>query len=210
MQQDVKAIPAGIGAASKPDIPDVVSVLARAMRADVSLRTFVDGVALDRRLRTYLAAEASSILEGDGRLDVCRNAGGQILAAAVWEQPDFREMPRQTLRYGPAMLEAVRLRGLRNWLTHRSQFLRLRPLEPHWHLVRLGTDEPFRGRGVGTALLEHRLAKIDVAGDIAHLEASSAASARLYERLGFVAVGEIRLETDTILAMTRPAVNPHN
>ena len=88
MQPDLKAISAGIGAASKPDIPDVVSVLARAMRVDVSLRTFVDGVALDRRLRTYLAAEASSILEGGGRLDVCWNAGGQILAAAVWEQPD--------------------------------------------------------------------------------------------------------------------------
>ena len=96
--------------------------------------------------------------------------------------------------------------GLVNWLRHRSQFARFRPTTPHWHLVRLGTDAAFRGRGVATALLEERLARIDSMGLPAHLEASSPDSARLYARLGFSISGEIRLPGNvSVLAMTRPA-----
>lgn len=175
------------------------------MGGDVSIRTFVGGGPSAKRLRTYLAAEIGSILEGGGRLDVVRSADGRVIAAAAWEQPGYRESALQTLRYGPAMLKAVRWNGLRNWLALRPEFLRFRPREPYWHLVRLGTDFQFRRSGLGTALLQYRLSQLDDAGEAAHLEASSDDSARLYERVGFVAVGEIQLRAHTrILAMSRP------
>lgn len=194
-----------IGPGTEADIPGVAALLGTAFLDDVELRAFLDGAARGRRLTSYLAAEARSILTQGGAVDVARSAGRATLSAAVWEQPGFGETIWQLLRSGPAKLEAVRARGLVNWMLYRSEFMRFRPSEPHWHLVRLATDAGHRGQGLGTALLEMRLELIDRTGVAAHLESSSHASAQLYERLGFAVVGEIRLPAGAcILAMTRP------
>lgn len=180
-------------------------MLAQAMQQEASLLTFIEGKQLLRRLRTYLAAEMHATLAGGGAVDIVRDTAGVVIAAAVWEQPGYRAPLLQTLRHGPSMLEAARWKGLRNWIALRPEFLRFRPQAPHWHLVRLATDARFRRRGLGTTLLQHRLAKVDAARDIAHLEASSHDSTRLYRRLGFAATGEIRLLADNrVLVMTRP------
>jgi GNAT superfamily N-acetyltransferase len=195
-----------LGSATRSDVAGVAALLATALAEDAELRCFVDGYSRDRRLRSHLAAEACAILDAGGALDTGRNQDNQLLAAAVWEQPGFRETAWQSLRHAPARLEAVRLQGLVNWLRHGAQFARFRPASPHWHLVRLGTDAAFRGRGLATALLEERLARIDSMGLPAHVEASSADSARLYARLGFSISGEIGLPGNVrVLAMTRPA-----
>lgn len=185
----------------------VASFLGANFATDAELSVFVEGVGRERRLGDYLGAEAHSILDAGGAVDVARSER-QIVAVAVWEQPGFRERASQFLRFGPAKLAAVRYRGLANWMRHRAQFLKLRPSVPHWHLVRLATEEAVRGRGLATALLEKRLEDIDRHGVPAHLESSSPESARLYGRLGFEPVGEIRLPSDIrILAMTRPPRN---
>jgi GNAT superfamily N-acetyltransferase len=56
------------------------------------------------------------------------------------------------------------------------------------------------GRGIGTALLEKRLAALDRQGVPAYLEATNADSARLYERLGFGHLdGAIRMPGGPVL-----------
>jgi ribosomal protein S18 acetylase RimI-like enzyme len=195
----------GIGPAAKADIPEAADVLARAFDDDPELRAFIDGRDRQHRLHLYLAAEARLNLDKGGVIDLYRNAAGEVAGVAVWEPSNARETLGQTIRYAPAMLRGVGWRGLVNWLLYRSDFKRLQPAGPHWHLVRLVTDASSRGQGVGTGLLRHRLEAIDRQGGVAHLEASSAASARLYRRLGFETVGEFRLPPATlILAMTRP------
>ncbi len=60
------------------------------------------------------------------------------------------------------------------------------PAEPHWYLGAIGVDPKHQGRGIGTALLEVGLAACDDRVVGVYLEASGAASARLYARCGFL------------------------
>lgn len=66
------------------------------------------------------------------------------------------------------------------------------PAEPHWYLPFIGVDPLHQGKGAGTALLRHGLARCDRDGLPAYLEATSPRNRRLYERHGFAAVGTIR------------------
>ncbi|WP_376742523.1 GNAT family N-acetyltransferase [Paradevosia shaoguanensis] len=192
--------------ASRDDLPEVAEVLAQAFFDDPELRAFINGGDRARRLRAYLLAEARLSLENGGAVDIHRGGNGEVVGAAIWEAPYARETLLRTVRYGPTMLGAVRLRGLLNWLTHRSEFERFQPTSPHWHLVRIGTAENMRGQGVGTALLKGRLAVVDGKGDVAHLESSSPMSEGLYRRLGFEAVGSFKLPYGALIVpMTRPS-----
>ena len=65
--------------------------------------------------------------------------------------------------------------------------------EPHYYIRTLGVATRFQGRGLGTALLRPTLDRCDQEGLPAYLEASTERSAALYERLGFVHLGELRI-----------------
>jgi GNAT superfamily N-acetyltransferase len=59
------------------------------------------------------------------------------------------------------------------------------PREPHWYLYHLGTEQPRRGAGIGTALMRPVLEQCDRERLPAYLEASSVRNRRLYQRHGF-------------------------
>jgi ribosomal protein S18 acetylase RimI-like enzyme len=60
-------------------------------------------------------------------------------------------------------------------------------------------------QGVGTALITYHLAELDLSDRYATLDASSEASKRLYERLGFVTLGDVVIPNGpTSYAMLRP------
>ena len=65
--------------------------------------------------------------------------------------------------------------------------------EPHYYIRYLGVATRFQGQGLGTALLRPTLDRCDKEGVPAYLEASSERSAALYERLGFVHLGELEV-----------------
>jgi RimJ/RimL family protein N-acetyltransferase len=65
--------------------------------------------------------------------------------------------------------------------------------EPHYYIRYVGVATRFQGQGLGTALLRPTLDRCDGEGFPAYLEASTERSAALYERLGFVHLGELRL-----------------
>jgi ribosomal protein S18 acetylase RimI-like enzyme len=67
------------------------------------------------------------------------------------------------------------------------------PDEPHWYLRQIGVDPAARGNGLGSALLRAGLDEVDRAGARAYLEATSTASKSLYERHGFVSLGEVKV-----------------
>ena len=65
--------------------------------------------------------------------------------------------------------------------------------EPHYYIRYVGVASRFQGRGLGTALLRPTLDRCDREGVPAYLEASSERNAALYERLGFVHLGELQV-----------------
>jgi len=84
---------------------------------------------------------------------------------------------------------------------------RVHPHEPHWYLPLIGVEPDCQGQGLGSALIRPVLDRCDAAGLPAYLEATSARSRTLYERLGFEAVGAIRVSNcPPIIPMLR---RPH-
>jgi ribosomal protein S18 acetylase RimI-like enzyme len=67
------------------------------------------------------------------------------------------------------------------------------PPEPHWHLAFVGVDPFWIGNGIGAALLEHTLDRIDEEGSLAYLESTNPRNVTLYQRHGFEVVREIRV-----------------
>jgi GNAT superfamily N-acetyltransferase len=81
------------------------------------------------------------------------------------------------------------------------------PTETHWHLAVIGVDPRHHRKGIGSALLQHMLARIDEEGLHAYLESSNPANIPLYQRHGFAVTGEIRVgDSPPVFPMVRP---PH-
>ncbi len=64
--------------------------------------------------------------------------------------------------------------------------------EPHWYLPLIAADPARQGQGLGTALMEAAIARIDADGRPAYLESSNPRNIPLYERFGFERIGEIQ------------------
>jgi len=79
--------------------------------------------------------------------------------------------------------------------------------EPHYYLSLLGTGEEHRGRGLGMALLQENLDRIDAERMPAYLESSNPGNNRRYESLGFVPVVSLRAPGDgpVVTGMWRPS-----
>jgi GNAT superfamily N-acetyltransferase len=97
-------------------------------------------------------------------------------AAAADHGPGFRELFEPTLGTG----YAARLGEFDR------QSAEIHPTDrDHWYLAFIVVCPGMRGRGIGTALLRHRLAILDREGTPAYLEATNLDSERLYQRFGF-------------------------
>jgi ribosomal protein S18 acetylase RimI-like enzyme len=73
-----------------------------------------------------------------------------------------------------------------------EQMAAYHPSEPHWYLPLIGTDPTKQGRGYGSALLRHALARCDRDKLPAYLESSNPANVPLYGRHGFEVIGSIQ------------------
>lgn len=73
-----------------------------------------------------------------------------------------------------------------------AQMDKFHPKEPHWYLAMVGVDPARQGRGFGSGLLKHTLARCDQRQEIAYLESSNPRNVPLYERHGFEVLGLIQ------------------
>jgi ribosomal protein S18 acetylase RimI-like enzyme len=172
----------------------VVQVLARAFAADPMMGYLLRQDA--RREEAYEACFSAFFrhmclphgevwLEEEGR------------AAALWTPPGAWEVSLgRTLAMGPALLAAAGFG--RAWKSARamSRLQTVHPREPHYYLFALGVDPAHQGQGIGGVMLKAVLDPCDAAGIGAYLEASTAESARLYARSGFLGEKEFRMAPD--------------
>ena len=116
-----------------------------------------------------------------------------VTGVAVWDRPGEWKVPAsKQLRLLPEM---VRIHGrlLARLFRALTRLESGHPTEEHYYLPFVGVDPDWQGRGLGAALLQPVLERCDRDGVAAYLEASSARSLTLYERLGFVVTEEFRL-----------------
>ena len=81
-----------------------------------------------------------------------------------------------------------------------------RPKEPHWYLAYIAVDPAHRGKGLGTALMNHSLDIVDRHQMPAFLESTNTANLSIYKRHGFELLDEVQVgNSPTRYPMLRPA-----
>jgi GNAT superfamily N-acetyltransferase len=175
------------------DTAALLGVLRRAFDADPVVNWVVRqdggrerGLAWLFHLTLDMALPAGHVYTTDDRLGVAlwappgRPRAGQL--RQVWRVPGFlRAVGARRL---PRVVPAITALGAK----HRGR--------PHWYLSELAVDPPAQGRGIGSALLAHRLSVCDRDGAPAYLENSNPRNTPLYERHGFRILEEHRLGGD--------------
>lgn len=109
----------------------------------------------------------------------------EVVGVALWEPPNHTPHTMKASFAKPGVLQGIGRSGLNALNDFERAGEGKHPHEPHWSLVDVGTSPAVRGMGVGADLIRHRLAMIDREGRLASLQATTARSAQLYERLGF-------------------------
>jgi GNAT superfamily N-acetyltransferase len=124
-------------------------------------------------------------------------AGGRALTTDEFRGANVEVPPGRSNMTLPlsGAIGLVRLFGTRLRRASRLQrfFDRNHLQGPHYYVRTLGVATRFQGQGLGTALLRPTLERSDQEGLPAYLEASTERSAALYERLGFVHLGELQV-----------------
>ena len=195
----------GVRQAGTTDLGQVASTLGRAFADDPVMRWLAapDEKRYERTgpgafaaiLRTSYLPKAEVYTTPDGK------------AAVVWVPPDKWKTPAgDTLRLLPAYfrLSGRRLPRLLKLVTAMEK-RHAQAEEPHWYIPFIGTDPGHQGKGLGSALLSHVLARADEEGRPAYLEATSPRNQLLYHRHGFEPVDELRVaDCPPLTVMWRP------
>ena len=171
-------------------------VLATAFAADPVVRWLVPETGRDVRMFRALAGHLHA---APGCADIALD-NGEPVGAAVWDPPGHNVSLRQGL-VGLSTLFLAMGSGFRRGVVLERAFTRAKPAGEFWYLAQIGASTP--GRGVGSALLERRLASIE---GPAYLESSNLRNVPLYQRCGFDVIEEISLPEDgpTLWTMLRP------
>ena len=123
---------------------------------------------------------------------------GDAYGAAVWVAPDAKFQRNDAPAEGGADMpeelgELVRKSGA------------YRPKEPHWYLAYIAVDPAHRGKGLGTALMNHSLDICDRDHMPAYLESTNAANLSIYKRHGFELLAEVQVGNSPMrYSMLRP------
>jgi ribosomal protein S18 acetylase RimI-like enzyme len=182
-----------------------VDVLARAFR-DNPLNVAVIGTEdPGRRLRSNAAGARTLLSAVEGRGEAwCARSGERVVGALVGMPPHAYPPPLPSLACRLRCLLGQGWRVARRWAQVFQALDALHPIEPHWYLGSLGVDPDHHGRGVGTALLRHWLARADDDGTGVYLETDLLENVGFYERMGFVVVQEAEILGIRVWCMHRP------
>ena len=173
--------------ATPEDLDEIAGVMALAFTDDPWARAHAaSGDDLTKRLAAHFRLLLERVWLPHAAVDVAElhgDEGPQVLGAAVWDRPESQAAE------DPAAQEAERRAGEILGVDPQIQeqdhrtYERLHPQEPHWRLSFLTVAPAAQGRRVGSALLEHGLARAE--GLPVGLESTTPGSRRLYERKGF-------------------------
>jgi ribosomal protein S18 acetylase RimI-like enzyme len=129
--------------------------------------------------------------------------------AAVWLPPGAPASPGgflEQLRLIPMFVRLCGFPRLARGSAIGDAMEKNHPHDPHYYLAFIAVAPRLQGLGLGSAMMEATLARIDATGGAAYLENSNPKNARLYERCGFVARRNIApADAPPMIAMWRAA-----
>ncbi|MGX5187597.1 GNAT family N-acetyltransferase [Streptomyces avermitilis] len=169
-----------IRTAGEGDREVVVRLLDEAFQHDPVSSWVFPGEAYRRATHHRLMAAFTDIVLGEGRIDLTEDG----TACALWlslpaDAHDEEDGPARLREAVDPDNDRVELIGRLTSGIHPSG-------RAHEYLWMIAVAPGRQGEGLGTALMQPVLDRCDRAGLPAYLEASSARSRKLYERLGFV------------------------
>jgi len=173
------------------ELKEAARLLARGMR-DNPAHIAVFGPNADQRKRAlsrlflpalqglYRRGTILGAFEYDVLVGVCGMAPpGRCRPGAI---DKLRVLPHVLIGNPPAVL----VRVLR-WV---SEWARLDPADPHWHLGPVAVDAHLQGQGIGSALLSAFGDRMDASATRAYLETDRPENVRFYEKFGFCVVSQ--------------------
>jgi ribosomal protein S18 acetylase RimI-like enzyme len=179
--------PLGIARAGTPELPAISRTLALAFEDDPVFEWVIPDARRRRQITPSFFLLVASALEHHR----ATYQAGNAIGAALWVpagqppiSPDEEEKFGERLgaMFGPDM---DRLGALTEVMEEQH------PHEPHEYLWFLGVHPAWQGHGIGAALLNAVLERLDDEGSAAYLEATSPDNVRLYHRHGFEINGVI-------------------
>lgn len=190
--------------ATKNDLPAVADLLAATFVEDPSLgwvvRKAPDPEAI---LREYFMVLIDNVYVPSGRIDVV-DLDGEIGGVALWKAPGV-QIPKWVTARKVAIL-AKAGRAVPDILRYVSGTDHSYLAFKHWYLHTVAVSANARGTGIGGALLDHGLSQ--TGNYPVYLEATSKRAARLYQKKGFVALGEIGIPGPGYeIAMCKPQID---
>lgn len=178
-------------------IPSAAHAMARAFR-DAPRFTFLvpEDAKRQAKLRWYWGAAIRACLLSGGVVQVAlAEPGSAVQAVAMCDAPTQHPHSAATLLRSGLWAGPVRL-GIPAWLRRRSLSSALGTLEwPHpcWYLNAIGVDPSAQRGGLGSALINRMLARIDHEALPAFLDTSASDNLGYYERFGFRVTAESTL-----------------
>lgn len=109
---------------------------------------------------------------------------------ALWMPPGIEPDEERMI---PILEETVPSDRLEDVLAVFEAMDSFHPEESCWYLPIIAVDPFYQGKGFGSQLMKHALARVDEDGLPAYLESSNPRNISLYERHGFEIMGEIQI-----------------
>ncbi|MFI6700601.1 GNAT family N-acetyltransferase [Streptomyces sp. NPDC050509] len=169
----------GIRRATEADRPTLIRLLEEAFEADPVTRWVFPEADNRQKLSGLFFGVFADVALAEGRVDLLEDG----TAMALWLQeeaglPEEDETPARMRAVSDPDNERTELVGRLTGAVHPHD-------RAHEYLLMIAVSPDHQGQGLGRKLIESVLERCDRDGVPAYLEASSARSKRLYERLGF-------------------------
>ena len=146
----------------------------------------------------------------NGEITTVRDSANHIVGVSAWLAPGGYPQPIGTqLASMPGSFRALyrRPQALIDGNKYLTAVAKAHPKEPHWYLYLLVADPETQRRGVGTMLMNARMAQIDTEGVGGYLETQKHDNLAYYRRFGFELVKPLSPVTGgpPIYTLWRPA-----
>lgn len=169
--------------------------------AKVLGQAFVDEPVSKIIYRSFTAERRAKALTVDfsAELVVCLRKGypiqlnddGKVVAAALVYPPGT--YPLGVIDQWGFLVKSVLGNGwydFQSWVEWLNETDKLHPTEAHYYLEYIGVDPGFQGKGCGSAIMEHLLAKADEENVGCYLENANLLNISFYQRFGFEIIQE--------------------